>query len=78
MADQPKKKNTTAVTRNPNRRNGKAAKSDPGNVYYKSDRNEYRGSHVRGVRLSELEKALLGGGAMRRITRRLPGVSVDR
>ena len=60
MADQPSKKNRANVTRNDSRRNGKANKR-PG-----ATRN-------RRVHLTELQKALMGGGAMRRITRPAPG-----
>lgn len=63
MADQPKKKSRSGVIRNDSRRNGKASKR-PG-----STRN-------RRTHLTELEKALLGGGAMRRITRPVPGSHV--
>lgn len=70
MPDQPKKKPANAVTRNADRKNGKAAKSgrDAARKWGKS----YRGSHTTKARLSELEKALLGGGAMVRITRPAP------
>ena len=77
MADQPKKKNPNNLVRNAERRNGKAFKADSTSKKF-IGRREYRGSHTRRARLTELDKALLGGGAMKRITKRLPGVSVDR
>jgi hypothetical protein len=62
---QKQKKSPSQVKRNADRRNGKAFKTSGA-------------SRNRRTPLTELEKALLGGGAMKRITRRLPGVSVDR
>lgn len=59
MADQPKKKSAALKGRNDERKNGKAFKR-PG-----STRN-------RTTRLTELQKALMGGGAMRRIARPAP------
>ena len=59
MADQPKKKGPNAVTRNDSRRNGKAFKKSG------ATRNKP-------FRPSELQKALWGQGAMRRITRPAP------
>lgn len=70
MADQPKKKPASAKTRNDSRKNGKAFKTAPD--AYRRPGKSYRGSHTKGNRLTELDKALLGGGAMRRIMRRIP------
>lgn len=59
MADRPSKKSAALKGRNDNRKNGKAPKK--GRVRHQK------------TRLSELEKALMGGGAMKRIARPLPG-----
>lgn len=64
MADHPKKK--TNVSRNDERKNGKR---------FKSHRRSHRSG--RGVRLTELQKALLGGGVMRRIKVPVPGGGND-
>jgi hypothetical protein len=69
VADQPKKKALSAKNPNTDRRNRKAFKQDRGAL--RTTRNPYRGSHTRHVPLTELQKALLGGGAMRRITKPL-------
>ena len=71
MADQPRKKPAGQKSRNDSRPNGKAFKSYPS-----ATRREYRGSKTRRTPLTELQKALLGGGAMKRITKRIPGGSV--
>lgn len=70
MPDQPKKKPANAVTRNTERKSGKASKSGP-DVARKWGKS-YRGSHTTKAHLTELQKALLGGGAMARITRPAP------
>jgi hypothetical protein len=76
VSDQPKKKPISAKNRNDGRRNGKASKTRPDSKFL--GRAEYRGSKTTGVRLSELQKALLGGGAMVRITKKIPGSHPDR
>lgn len=70
MADRPSKKNPNAVSKNDARSNGKASKTRS-DGYFGRDK-AFRGSHTRPTHLSELQKALLGGGAMRRITRPVP------
>jgi hypothetical protein len=69
VADQPKKK-TTRGLRNDARKNGKASKSTPD--MFKGVRGAYRGSHTRGVTLSEAQKVAMGGGALVRIRKPLP------
>ena len=59
MADQPKKKRVTDIRRNDERKNGKAFK--------RTDR-----SRNKSTRLTELQKALFGGGAMKRVERPAP------
>lgn len=73
MADQPKKKPASQIVRNSDRRNGKASKQDRNNPKFRIAKNEYRGSHTTGTSLTELQKALMGGGAMKRIMKRIPG-----
>lgn len=67
MADQPKKKAAKDVTRNDNRKNGKAWKTKPDAFFGRNK--AYRGSHTRGTRVSETQKVLLGGGLLRNTAR---------
>lgn len=71
MADQPKKKPASSKTTNDSRPNRKANKQKPED--YRSGRKEYRGSKTRKARLTPLQKALLGGGAMVSISRAVEG-----
>jgi hypothetical protein len=62
MADQPKRKNPNAVTRNEGRANGKASKGDPNATF--RGKSEFRGSHTRHVSLSEVQKVNMGRGIL--------------
>lgn len=65
MADQPKKKNPNLRKNNDDRRNKKAFKTPGASRNRKSPQ-------------TELQKALMGGGAMRRITRQIAGSTPGR
>lgn len=67
MADQPKKKSIKDITRNPDRKNGKAFKTKP-DAYFSRGKS-YRGSKTRKSPQSEVDKILLGGGMLRNVGR---------
>ena len=64
MADQPKKKNAALRSTNDSRPNKKASKltSD----MFKGTKGLFRGSHTRGVTLTEVQKVSMGHGALDR------------
>lgn len=61
MADQPKKKPLSSKTLNDSRHNKKAFKQDP-NAF--RGRRQWRGSHTKGILLTEAQKVNLGGGLL--------------
>jgi hypothetical protein len=72
VADQPKRKNPNAITKNSDRKNGKASKTTKASLPAHRT-HEFHGSHNRGVVLTELQKVLLGGGALVRLRKPAPG-----
>jgi hypothetical protein len=71
VADQPKKKNPNSVTRNADRKNGKASKTRPDGFFKRGT--SYRGSHTRKTPPTDVQKVLLGGGMLRNVARRADG-----
>jgi hypothetical protein len=71
VADQPKKKNPNAVSRNDTRPNGKANKTAP-DAFFGHNR-AYRGSHTRKSPQTPLQKVLMGKGTYRGIGKRVDG-----
>lgn len=70
MADQPKKKPAANKNSNDDRPNRKAFKQKPEDYRGKG---QYRGSKTRPTKLTEVQKALLGGGVLRNIHKPIEG-----